>query len=141
MAFETAAPTSKLLRFTSSVIRNQQRSVVCNKGLLQLVLAVFIDEFLVVCNDRFRDSLTDGVNLRCVSTTSNSDADIYTSEFVETNNQEGFVNLESQDLGLDEIERLSVDLDDSFTGLFPSCQYSILLLLVMLFVPCSGRPR
>jgi hypothetical protein len=106
-----------------------------------LIFAVLIDEFLVVCNDRFGDGLTDGVNLRCVSTTSNPDADIYTGEFVETDDQEGFVDLESQDLGLDEVERLSVDLDESFTSLFPSCQYFILLLRVISFVPCSGRPR
>ncbi len=59
----------------------------------------------------------------CLSTTSDSDPDIDTSELVETDNQEGFVDLESQDLGLDEIERLSVYLDKSFTNLFPFRQY------------------
>jgi len=120
--------TSKLLRLASSVIRNQERSVVLNKGLLQCVFAVLIDELLVICNDRLGDSLTDGVNLRCVSTTSNPDADVDACEFVETNDQEGFVDLESQDLWLDEVERLSVNLDESFTGLaVGDCGSSLLL--------------
>lgn len=127
-----AAPTSKLLGFASSVIRNQQRSVVIREGSLQCVLAVLIDEFLVVGDDRLRDSLTNSVNLRCVSTTSNPDANIDTSELVETDDQERFVDLESQDLGLNEIERLAVDLDESFTSLFPPCQYSLTPLCIVL---------
>jgi hypothetical protein len=78
---------------------------------------VLVDELLVVGNDGFGNSLTDGVNLGCVPTTSNSDTDIDVGELVETNDQEGFVDLESQDLRLDEVEGLSVDLDDSFTSL------------------------
>ena len=90
--------------------------------MLQLVLGVLIDELLVVGNDGLGDGLTDGIDLRCVSTTSNSDADIDTGELVETDDQEGFVDLKSQDLGLDEVERLSVDLNESLSCLFPICQ-------------------
>jgi hypothetical protein len=38
-----------------------------------------------------------------VSTASNPDADIDTSELIEANNQEGFVDLESENLRLDEV--------------------------------------
>jgi hypothetical protein len=74
--------------------------------------------------------LTDGVDLRCVSTTSNSDTDVDVGKFVETDKQDGFIDLESQDLGLDETERLSIDLDESLTCLFPSCQYPHSLALL-----------
>jgi len=87
--------TSKLLRLASSVIRDQQRSVILNQRLLQGVLGVLIDELLVVCDDRLGDSLTDGVDLGDVSATGNSDADIDVGEFIETNNQERLVDLES----------------------------------------------
>ena len=86
---------------------------------------MLVDVFLVVGDDGFGDGLTDGVDLRCVSTTRNSDADVDILELVETSNQEGLVDLESEDLRLDEVERLSVDLDESFTSLFPPCQHSI----------------
>jgi hypothetical protein len=53
---------------------------------------VLVDELLVVGDNGLGDSLTDGVDLRCVSTTSNSDAD---GELVETDDQKGLVDLES----------------------------------------------
>jgi hypothetical protein len=82
---------------------------------------VLIDELLVVGNYGLGDGLTNGVDLGSVSTTGDSDADVDHGELVETDDQEGFVDLESQDLGLDEVERLSVDLDESL-----SCLISIL---------------
>jgi len=84
-----------------------------------LVLGVLIDEFLVVGDDGLGDGLTDGVDLRCLTTTGNSDTDIDTGESLETDDEEGFVDLESQDLRLDQVQWLSVDLDKSLSGLYP----------------------
>jgi hypothetical protein len=78
---------------------------------------VLIDELLVVGDNGLGDGLTDGVDLRCVSTTSNSDADIDVGELLETDDQEGFVDLESKDLGLDEVEGLSVNFDQALSSL------------------------
>lgn len=105
---------------------------------------MLIDELLVVGNDRLGDGLTDGVDLGCVSTTCNSDADIDGGELVESDDEKRLVDLESQDLGLDQVEGLSVDLDKTLTGLFPLCQYSYSnlippLRLFLSCVPCSGR--
>ena len=94
---------------------------------------MLIDELLVVCNDGLGDGLTDGVDLGGVSTTSNSDTDIDTGELVKTDDQDGLVDLESQDLGLDEVEGLSVDLDESLSSLFPSCQYFLSHLRLVLY--------
>lgn len=91
----TVVHTSKLLRLTTSVIRNKQCSVIGDKGVLQLILAVLIDEFLVVRNDGFRDRLADGVDLGCVSTTSYSDADVDVGELVEADDEERLIDLES----------------------------------------------
>ena len=79
---------------------------------------MLIDELLVVCDDRLGDGLADGVDLGSVSTSGDADADVDTSELVEADNQERLVDLESQDLGLDEAERLAVDLNQSLTSLF-----------------------
>ena len=56
---------------------------------------MLVDELLVVGDNGLGDSLTDGVDLRCVSTTSNSDADVDVGELVETDDQKGLVDLES----------------------------------------------
>jgi len=63
--------------------------------LLEGVLCVLIDELLVVCNEGLGDCLTDGVDLRCVSSSRNANSDINTCKLVETNNEEGLVDLES----------------------------------------------
>lgn len=114
--------------------------------MLQLVLCVLIDIFLVVGNNGFGDRLTDGVDLRSVTTSSNPDSDVDFGEFVETDNQERFVDLnetvlceiltlpffshltfginsriaylESKDFWLDEGERFAIDLDEAFAFLF-----------------------
>ena len=78
---------------------------------------MLIDELLVVGDNGLGDGLTDGVDLRCVSTTSYSDADIDVGELLETDDQEGFVDLESKDFGLDEVEGLSVNFDQTLSSL------------------------
>ena len=78
---------------------------------------MLVDELLVVGDNGLGNSLTDGVDLRCVSTASNSDADIDVGELLKTDDQEGFVDLESKDLGLDEVERLSVNFDQALSSL------------------------
>jgi len=40
------------------------------------------------------------------------------TELVNTEDQDGLVDLESQDLGLDQGKRLSVDLDQTLSGLY-----------------------
>lgn len=52
-----------------------------------------------------------------MSTASNSDADIDVGELLKTDDQEGFVDLESKDLGLDEVEGLSVNFDQALSSL------------------------
>jgi hypothetical protein len=79
---------------------------------------VLIDELLVVCDDRLGDGLADGVDLGSVTASGDPDADVDTGELVEADNQEGLVDLESQNLGLDQVERLAVDLNQSLTSLF-----------------------
>lgn len=91
--------------------------------MLQLVLGVLIDELLVVGNNGLGDGLSDGIDLGGLTTTGNTDTDVNTGESVETNDQEGLVDLESQDLRLNQVQRLSVDLDKSLSGLYLSHQY------------------
>ena len=78
---------------------------------------MLIDKLLVVGDNGLGNSLTDGVDLRCVSTASNSDADIDVGKLLETDNQEGFIDLESKDFGLDEVEGLSVNFDQALSSL------------------------
>jgi hypothetical protein len=107
--------------------------------LLELVLGVLVDVFLVVGNDGFGNGLADGVDLRRVTAAGDAHADVDVScgmalacclalfplavcawvhtELVHADDQDGLVDLESQRLGLDQVEGLAVDLDEAFTGL------------------------
>jgi len=74
----TGTGSAELLGLASSVVSNEKGAVVCDKGLLQLVLAVLIDILLVVGDDALGNGLSDGVDLRSVSTSANTDTDVVT---------------------------------------------------------------
>ena len=69
------------------------------------------------------------------------------TELVEAEDQDGLVDLEAQDLGLDKGKRLSVDLDETLTSLFNLRKYMSSPSRMRArarsdgSVPCSGRQR
>lgn len=54
-----------------------------DEGLLQLVLGVLIDVFLVVGDEGFGDGLSDCIDLGSVATAGDTDADVDFAEFVQ----------------------------------------------------------
>lgn len=120
--------TSELLGLSPTVIGNEQVAVVLDKSSLQLVLGVLINVLLVVGDDGLGDSLTDGIDLRSVTTTGDTDTDIDTSELVGTDDQERLVDLEAEDLRLNQGERLAIDLDEALALLALGDSSSRLLL-------------
>lgn len=74
--------TPKLLRLAPAVIRHKQSTIILDKRLLQLILGVLIDVFLVVGHDGLGDGLADGVDLRCVPATRHTHADVDVRELV-----------------------------------------------------------
>ncbi len=113
----TGTLTTEFLWFWSSGISDQQGSVVRGESLLQFVLGLFIDELLVVGNQTLSDSLSDGVDLGNVTTTGDSNSDVNVGELVQTNQQQWFVNLESQDFWFDQSDWRTVNLNQTLTGL------------------------
>lgn len=89
----TSAGTTELLGLAATVVGDQQGAVELDKGLLKQVLGVLVDELLVVGDEGLGDGLTDGVDLRSVTTTGDADTDVDVGELVEANNQERLVDL------------------------------------------------
>jgi hypothetical protein len=112
----TGTRTTKLLGLATTVVGNEEGTVVLGKSLLEHVLAVLIDVLLVVGDQGLGDGLTDGVDLRSVTTSGNADADVCrviksgivpllflsisgwcshtnSGELVKANNEEGLVDL------------------------------------------------
>jgi len=78
---------------------------------------VLVDELLVVGDQGLGQGLADGVDLRGVATTSHPDADVDLGELVKTNDEDGLVDLEAEDLRLKEVKRTAVDLDEAGASL------------------------
>lgn len=113
----TSTGTTELLGLGSSRVSNEQGSVVSQESLLELVLGLLIHVLLVEGNNALGNSLTDGVNLRGVSTTGHSDTDVDVGELVQSYQQQRLVNLESDNLRLDQRDGGTVDLDQALSGL------------------------
>lgn len=105
--------TAELLGLATAVVGNKKCTVVLCQGLLEQVLAVLIDELLVVGHDRLGDSLADCVDLRSVTTSGDADTDVHVGNLVKADDQKRLVNLVSKSGGLDEVERAAVDLDEA----------------------------
>lgn len=86
--------TTKLLGLAAAVVGDEEGAVEGDEGLLEHVLGVLVDELLVVGDQRLGNGLTDGVDLRGVTTTGDADADVDVGELVEADDEEGLVDLE-----------------------------------------------
>lgn len=64
-----------------------------HQRLLKLVLRVLVNVLLVVGDNRLGYCLSDSVDLRSVTTTSNSNSDVNVGELVKADDEEGFVDL------------------------------------------------
>lgn len=68
--------TAELLGLAPPVVCDEECAVVLDEGLLELVLGVLVDVFLVVGDDGLGDGLSDGVDLRGVASARDAHADV-----------------------------------------------------------------
>lgn len=91
----------------------------------------------MVGNQTLGNSLSDSVHLRDVTTTGDSDSDVDVLELVQAGQGQWLVDLETQDLGLDQGDGATVNLDQTLTGLDVGDGSSGLLLTKsLLLVSC-----
>jgi hypothetical protein len=93
----SGAGTTKLLGLAAAVVGDKQGAVELDEGLLEHVLGVLVDELLVVGDEGLGNGLSDGVDLRGVTTAGDADADVEVGELVEADNEEGLVDLKLGD--------------------------------------------
>ena len=112
---ETRSGTSstELLGLASSWVSNEKSLVVLDHKLLQLSLGGLIVILLVEGNEALGDSLTDGHDLGAWTSTTDTNAHVKILEFVSTQKEDGFVNLEAERRGFKELDGLSVDFDET----------------------------
>lgn len=111
----TGTLSTELLRLHSPRVGDQQSPVVRNEGLLQLQCAGGVVVLGVVCDERLGDRLSDSVHLRSVSTALDANPDVDRGEFVLANDEDGLVDLVTEDLGLDEVDGGAVNTEKTTT--------------------------
>ena len=109
----TGTVTTELLRLCSPGVGDEEGPVVRDELLLELERARRVKVLGVVRNDRLRDRLTDGVDLRRVSTTLHAETDVNRRKGLLAGDEDGLVDLEAQDLGLEEGDGRAVDVDEA----------------------------
>ncbi len=100
----TSTSTTEFFRLHPSGVCNEERSIVRHELLLQLDCAESIDVFGVVCDDSLGNSLTNRIDLRCMSTSLDAHTDIDAGEGIFSRDENGLVNLESKDFRLDKVD-------------------------------------
>lgn len=69
----------------------------------------------MVCNYCLGNRLTNGVNLRSVSSSFDTNADIDTAERLLSRNKDGLVDFETKDLRLQKAKGRSIDVNEAAT--------------------------
>jgi len=122
LAARASTTTTELLGLAAAGVGDQERTVVRHKELLELQSRGSVVVLGVVSDESLGDGLADGINLRSVTTTRDTDADVngaealavtkrHVRELVLTDNQDGLVHLPAQDLRLNERDGLAVQAD------------------------------
>ena len=77
------------------------------------VLGALVDVLGVVSNDALGDGRPDGVHLGRHTSSLHSDANVKVGELVLSEDEDRLEGLESEAFGLDELDRLTIDLDQA----------------------------
>jgi hypothetical protein len=109
----TGRSSTILLGFAPTRITDEHVTVVLHKSLSQFVLGLFIDILCVVGNHRLGNRRANGINLRSDTSTLDADANIEVAELVLSNNKNRLEDLQAESSGLDKLNGLSIDLDQT----------------------------
>lgn len=109
----TCGTTTELLRLTPTRIGHKKGTIEGQQYVLDFLLGCFIHVFLVVSDESLCNSLTDCVDLGCVSSSLHPEADVHILEAWASQQEERLKHLVSKDLRLDQLEWASIDLDQT----------------------------
>lgn len=111
----TGTITTEFLGLHPSRISDQEGSVIVDQGFLEAHGVCGVDVFGVVRNEGLGNGLTDRVHLGRVPSTLDPDTNVDRRVLVFADNEDGLVDFETQDLGLDEVYGGAVDADEATT--------------------------
>lgn len=101
----TSSTSSKLLRLTTPWISHKQSPIVPPENIFNLLLRLFVHVLLIKSDERFGNWLTNGVDLRGVTSTLDADAHVNTGEAVAAEEEDRLKRLVPENFWLDELDR------------------------------------
>jgi len=107
----TSAWTSELFGLTATRISDKKSTVIRDEDVLDLLLGSLINKLLVVGDDGLADGLTDGIELRSVTTTADTDAEIDIGKALLAEKKDRLKDLEAEKLRLDKLNGAAVETD------------------------------
>lgn len=116
MEARASTATTILLGLGTARIGNKERAVILDQCLLNVPLGGFLNILLVPGDQSLGNGLANGVDLGHITTTADADADIHALEPASAQQQNGLLDLEAQQLGLNEFEGLAVDADHTLAA-------------------------
>ena len=119
---ETSAGTAStiFLGLATTRIGNQKVSVVSQKSSPQFVLGTLINIFGVVSDDGLGNGRSDSVDLGSHTSSLDADTDVKVCKLVLSKDKNGLECLQAKGFGLDILNGLSIDLDET-TSLLGEC--------------------
>jgi len=122
-----SAATTELLGLAAPGIGDEQRPVISDEDVLDLLLGLLVDVLLVEGDEGLGDALPDGVDLGGVPAAAHADAHVSSGESVASEEKDGLERLVAEDLGLHELDRGPVHLDQPAALLAVSHRHRVLL--------------
>lgn len=107
----TSTASTELLALLAARVRDEERTVVCDQEILDLVFRLLIHKLLVEGHHRLRHCLANGVRAAHVSTTVDADANVQSREALLSQKQHRLEHLMAENLRLDELKRNTVQLE------------------------------
>ncbi len=115
MFLGSGTSTSDVLGLSLSKVGNEERSVILEESLLDLSLTGLVFIFLVIGNKGSAKSNSDSVDLRDVTTSSDSDSDVDIGKGLFSEQENWFEDLISQGGRLNQRQWLAVDSDGAIS--------------------------
>merc|ERR1719221_795335 len=134
---------TELLGLAPARVCNNERSIVSHEHIFHLLFGCLVNKLLIISDNSLGNGLADGVDLRRETATLHTNADVHFAPGRLVQEQKGFIYLEAQNIGLDRVDRTSIeshipaasaDKSDSYCRLLAAETLHLLVLLRLLVV-------
>merc|ERR1719350_2213952 len=105
----TSRAATKFFWFATPWVCHDEGPVICHEDIFDLFLRCLINVFLIVCNDSFRNSLTQCIDLGGITSTLDAKPNINLGATILAEQQQGLIDLDAEDVWLQSVDGAAID--------------------------------